>query len=121
MDPDPNPHPFPQEKKRVHTPTIIQIEAVECGAVCLAIILRFFGKSIPIEEARTACDISRSGSNAKNLLAAARQFGLEAQGWCQNPEELSSLPLPMVLFWKMSHFVVFEGSCKKWFYPESVR
>jgi ATP-binding cassette subfamily C protein len=96
-------------RPRVKTPTLIQIEAVECGAVALAIILRHYKKYVAIEEIRSACDISRSGSSALKILKAARSYGLLAQGWKKDTDELGDLPLPFVAFWNFSHFVVVEG------------
>lgn len=96
-------------QKRCKTPTRIQIEAVECGAVALAIILQFYGKRVSIEEMRSACDVSRSGVNALKMLKAARSYGMEAQGWKQDIEGLFDLHWPCILFWNFSHFVVLEG------------
>lgn len=91
-------------------PQIMQMEALECGAACLAMILAYYGRWIPLEQARVDCGVSRDGSKAVNILKAARRYGLAAKGMTFSTKGLrDNVPLPCILFWEFRHFVVLRG------------
>jgi len=105
-----------KKNKICKTPTILQIEAVECGAVSLGIILAYHGRYEPIEDLRYSCSVSRDGSNALNILKAAKNYGLNSKGLKLNANNLKKIDSPAILFWGFNHFVVLEGYKNDHFY-----
>ena len=96
--------------KSIRVPVIIQMEAVECGAAALAMVLAYFGRYEPLEKVRVECGVSRDGSNAKYLMLAAQNYGLSCKAFrLADPSDLEKHPKPSILFWNFNHFVVYCG------------
>lgn len=91
-------------------PQVMQMEALECGAASLTMILAYYNKWIPLEQVRADCGVSRDGSNAKNVLKAARAYGLTAKGYRYEPEDLKKNgKFPCIIHWNFNHFLVLCG------------
>lgn len=91
-------------------PVVMQMEALECGAACVDMILAYFGKWVALEEVRKQCGVSRDGSNAKNMVLAAKSYGLKAQAYKTEPDVLKEGgAFPCIIHWNFNHFVVLNG------------
>lgn len=102
--------PLPKRSGVAKTPVIMQMEAAECGAASLSMILAYYGKWVPLEQVRLDCGVSRDGSNAKNIYRAAMQYGLGAKAYRFEPDDLrQKASYPCILHWGFNHFVVLNG------------
>lgn len=100
----------PLKNKAAKVPVVMQLEALECGAASLTMILAYYGKWVPLEQVRRDCGVSRDGSNARNILRAARSYGLTAKGYRYEPEGLrNNGTFPCIIHWNFNHFVVLNG------------
>jgi len=91
-------------------PMIMQMEALECGAACLTMVLAYYGKWIPLEQVRMDCGVSRDGSNALNILKAGKSYGLEVHAYRAELDAVKQLDtLPCIIHWNFNHFVVLDG------------
>lgn len=97
------------KKMYAKTPTIYQMEATECGAASLSMVIGYYGKHMALEQMRIETGVSRDGCNAKNILRAARKFGFEAKGYRKSLEGLLECKPPCIIHWNFNHFVVWEG------------
>ena len=102
--------PQPKTKGVVKVPVVMQLEMLECGAASLCMVMHYYHKWLPLEQVRVDCGVSRDGSNAKSILFAARNYGMEAQAWRIEPESLMEEgPFPCIIHWGFNHFVVLCG------------
>ena len=102
--------PEPVTKGVVKVPVVMQLEMVECGAASLTMIMNYYQKWIPLEQARVDCGVSRDGASARNIMMAARSYGMEAKTWKVEPEDLvEEGPFPCIIHWGFNHFVVLCG------------
>ena len=96
--------------KHVNVPTILQMEATECGAACLSMVLAYYGMWVPLEKLRAECGVNRDGSKASNVLRAAQARNCEVHGYCWEAESLrEEQEFPQIIHWEFNHFVVLEG------------
>jgi len=102
------------KKQRAKTPTVLQMEAVECGAASLGSILGYHGLHVPLSQLREECGVNRDGSRAANVLQSARLHGLEGKGYRRDTATLfDKSTFPVIAFWRHSHFLVVEGADDK--------
>ena len=100
----------PLSKGVARVPVIMQLEMLECGAACFAMIMGYYGKWITLEQARVDCGVSRDGSSAKNIMRAARGYGMKVHAYKLEPEALlKEGPFPCMIHWGFNHFVVLDG------------
>ena len=92
--------------RRHRNPVILQMDAVECGAACLAMVLNHFGRKTRLAECRSKCDPGRNGISVLTIVEAAREFGLRTRAFLLRVPDFSEVPLPSIIHWNGNHFVL---------------
>ena len=106
-----------KRNKVIKAPVVMQMEALECGAACLTMVLAYYGKWVPLEQVRVDCGVSRDGSKAKNILNAAKSYGLIAKGFRADPAALrETAAFPCIIYWNYNHYVLLCGFRGKYAY-----
>ena len=107
----------PITKGVAKVPVIMQLEALECGAASLAMIMAYYDKWVPLEQVRRDCGVSRDGSKAKNVYLAAENYGFNVEAFRMTPDALKKEgKFPCIIHWNMNHFVVCNGFKGKYVY-----
>ena len=100
----------PRTKGVAKVPIVMQLEALECGAASLAMVMAYYGKWVPLEQVRIDCGVSRDGSKASNIWTAAEHYGFNVEAYKTTPEHLMKMgTFPCIVHWNMEHFVVLDG------------
>ncbi|MBQ9463658.1 MAG: NHLP family bacteriocin export ABC transporter peptidase/permease/ATPase subunit [Lachnospiraceae bacterium] len=98
-------------------PVVMQLEALECGAAALAMVMAYYGKWVPLEQVRLDCGVSRDGSKAKNIFLAAQHYGFDVKAFRFSVKSIREKgQYPCIIHWNMNHFVVLNGFKGKYAY-----
>jgi len=94
--------------QRRRVPVMIQLEAVECGAACLAMILNYYGRKTSLAEVRTFCGVGRDGLSALDIVKAARSYGMRVRAVSLQENDFRYVNLPAIVHREFNHFLIVE-------------
>jgi len=87
-------------------PLVLQIDEMDCGAACLAMVCRHFGRRVNLARIRELCHVASDGTTLDALCAAATELGLAARGIKASRRHLDAMPLPAIAHWEGRHWLV---------------
>ena len=100
----------PVSKGVAKVPVVMQLEALECGAACLAMVLAYYEKWIPLEQVRTDCGVSRDGTKLSHIAKAAMKYGMEIHLYKYGVKSvMEKVQYPAIIHWNFNHIVVLQG------------
>lgn len=83
-----------------------QMDMMDCGATCLRIVFKYYGKQVSIHRIRKLCQTTKNGVNLLGISEAAEKLGFRTYGVRLSLEQLNQIELPAILHWNQNHFVV---------------
>src|SRR6516165_7207520 len=85
---------------------IMQIDEMDCGAACLGMICRHFGRKVSLARIRQLCHTATDGTSLKAISRAATELGLASRALKISLRNLSLMPLPAIVHWEGNHWIV---------------
>jgi len=85
---------------------VMQIDEMDCGAACLGMICRYFGRKVSLVRIRQLCHTATDGTSLKAISRAATELGLAARALKISLRNLSLMPLPAIVHWEGDHWIV---------------
>jgi ATP-binding cassette subfamily B protein len=98
--------PAPKQRPIRRFPHVHQLDEMDCGAACLAMICRHFGRAVGISHIREVVHTSTDGTTLAGITRGAEELGLAARSVRASKNRLDELPLPAVAHWEGNHWVV---------------
>ncbi len=87
-------------------PALLQLSEMDCGAACLAMILRYYGKFVSINRLRDMANVTRDGATLHSVAGAAENLGFHSRGVKAGYEALLKVDLPAIAHWEGYHYIV---------------
>ncbi|HSQ20235.1 MAG TPA: peptidase domain-containing ABC transporter, partial [Blastocatellia bacterium] len=98
--------PVYQPRRARRYPALLQLSETDCGAACLSMILRYYGKHVSINRLRDLTNTSREGSSLYSIAEAAETLGFHTRGIRASFEHLEKVELPAIVHWEGFHYIV---------------
>jgi ATP-binding cassette subfamily B protein len=98
--------PPPAARRRRRFPFVRQIDQMDCGAACIAMICKSFGHDVSITAIREAVGTGTEGTTLRGLTTGGEQLGLKMRAIKSSADRLEALPLPAIVHWEGNHWIV---------------
>ncbi|MEA2169063.1 MAG: ATP-binding cassette, subfamily bacterial, partial [Solirubrobacteraceae bacterium] len=96
----------PSARRRRRFAVVRQVDAMDCGAACVATLCRHFGHDVSLPAVRAAVGTQLDGTSLRGIMRGGAEIGIEFRAIKSSPERLAALPKPLILHWGGNHWVV---------------